>query len=141
MIDARGQRLDVGAVDGREHADAQLVASELAVATDVEDPVRRADRDDEAETDEAEAETEAEKAEEAEEESVADRRAESRALTRTHAHGKERVGAAGVGVVGDIGIPGLHAAAYARRRWCFVHPEMAWNAGRQRPYRHIRSVN
>ena len=39
VVDADGQRLDVGRVDRREHADAQLVAAELAVAVGVEDAV------------------------------------------------------------------------------------------------------
>ena len=38
-VDARGQRLDVGRFDRREHADAQLVAAELAVRLDVDDAV------------------------------------------------------------------------------------------------------
>ncbi len=46
VVDARREGLDVGRVDGREHADAQLVAAELAVAVGVDDavgPQRRAD--------------------------------------------------------------------------------------------------
>ena len=36
VVDAVGQRVDVGRVDRREHADAQLVAAELAVRVGVE---------------------------------------------------------------------------------------------------------
>ena len=39
MVDARGQRLDVVGLDGREHRDPQLVAAELAVGLGVDDPV------------------------------------------------------------------------------------------------------
>src|SRR5690606_23514597 len=38
-VDARGERGDVVRLDGREHADAQLVAAQLAVRLDVHDPV------------------------------------------------------------------------------------------------------
>ena len=39
VVDARRERGDVGGFDGREHADAQLVAAELAVAVGVDDAV------------------------------------------------------------------------------------------------------
>ena len=39
VVDARREGLDVGRLDGGEHADAQLVAAELAVAVGVDDPV------------------------------------------------------------------------------------------------------
>ena len=39
VVDAGGERLDVGGLDGREHPDAQLVAAELAVAVGVDDAV------------------------------------------------------------------------------------------------------
>ena len=39
VVDAGGERLDVGRVDGREHRDAQLVAAELAVRLGVDDAV------------------------------------------------------------------------------------------------------
>ncbi len=39
-VDAGGQRLHVGGLDGGEHADPQLVAPELAVGLDVDDAVR-----------------------------------------------------------------------------------------------------
>ena len=42
MVDAGGQGADVVGVDGREHADPQLVAAELAVGLDVDDAVARA---------------------------------------------------------------------------------------------------
>src|SRR6185295_20419844 len=38
-VDAGGERLDVVGVDRREHPDPQLVAAELAVGLDVDDPV------------------------------------------------------------------------------------------------------
>ena len=44
VVDAAGEGLDVGRVDGREHADAQLVAAELAVAVGVDDRRWRAAR-------------------------------------------------------------------------------------------------
>ena len=46
-VDAGGERLDVGGLDRREHADPQLVAAELAVGLDVDDAVgaqRRGER-------------------------------------------------------------------------------------------------
>jgi hypothetical protein len=39
VVDARGQGADVVGLDRREHRDAQLVAPELAVGLDVDDPV------------------------------------------------------------------------------------------------------
>src|SRR4051812_47546228 len=39
VVDAGGERLDVLRLDGGEHGDAQLVAAELAVGLDVDDPV------------------------------------------------------------------------------------------------------
>ena len=38
-VDAGGERLDVGRLDRREHPDPQLVAAQLAVGLDVDDPV------------------------------------------------------------------------------------------------------
>ena len=46
VIDGLGERLDVGGVDGREHADTELVATELAIGISVDDavgPKRRSD--------------------------------------------------------------------------------------------------
>src|SRR6185295_16856616 len=39
VVDARREGLDIGRFDGREHADAQLVAPQLAVAVGVDDAV------------------------------------------------------------------------------------------------------
>ena len=38
-VDAGGQRLDITRFDGGEHPDAQLVAAELAIGLDIDDPV------------------------------------------------------------------------------------------------------
>src|SRR3954451_681322 len=43
VVDAGGQRRDVVGVDGREHADPQLVAAQLAVGLGVDDAVRAED--------------------------------------------------------------------------------------------------